>query len=308
MRIVLLFILPFLWVSCKSKTEEASTSKRPGTTRHIHSFESNNIGSRALDIWLPGNFDPQKKYAVIYMQDGQMLFDSAKTWNKLEWHVDETMQALMDQQKIKDAIVVGIANSEFRNAEFLPQAIFKGLPTAVRIDLEKNYLKSSPRSNDYLRFIVEELKTYIDASYPTHPDPAHTFIMGSSKGGLISLYAICEYPQIFGGAACLSTDWILTEPDLYAKQSFDLPATVRDYLSNNLPEPKGHKIYFDYGTATRDSLYKPHQLMVDSIMRAHGYTDQNWMTKEFEGDEHSETAWSKRLHIPLEFLLGIETK
>ncbi len=157
-------------------------------------------------------------------------------------------------------------------------------------------------ADEYLMFLVHELKPYVDSAYSTLAGPDHTFLMGSSMGGLISLYAVCEYPKIFGGAACLSTHWPLAIPQ--QEPTFDIPSTFRQYLDNYLPSPSNHKFYFDHGTATLDSLYKPHQNLIDSIMVKHGYTSENWMTKEFPGDEHSEVAWARRLHVPLEFLFG----
>ena len=151
-----------------------------------------------------------------------------------------------------------------------------------------------------MKFIVKELKPIIDGKYSVYTDAKHTFIAGSSMGGLISMYAICEYPNIFGGAACLSTHW----PGIFAVENNPIPNAFFEYLKKHLPNPKNHKLYFDYGTATLDAMYEPFQLKVDKIMKAKGFTSQNWSTQKFEGEEHSEKSWNKRLHIPIEFLLG----
>jgi predicted alpha/beta superfamily hydrolase len=124
--------------------------------------------------------------------------------------------------------------------------------------------------------------------------------MGSSMGGLISMYAICEYPKVFGSAGCMSTHW----PGIFTTVDNPIPAVFLDYLDKHLPSPKDHKLYFDYGSATLDAMYKPYQTKADSIMRAHGYADKNWITREFPGDDHSEKSWNRRLAIPLTFLLG----
>jgi len=71
-----------------------------------------------------------------------------------------------------------------------------------------------------------------------------------------------------------------------------------------LPSPKNHKIYFDYGTATLDALYVTLQPQVDEIMKSKGFTAENWITQKFEGEDHSEKSWNKRLSIPMQFLLG----
>lgn len=272
-----------------------------GKIERYADFKSAVIEARNVDVWLPADYSASKKYAVLYMHDGQMLFDSATTWNKQEWHVDETVSKLIAEGKIMDCIVVGIWNNGiYRHADYFPQKPLADLPSAARDTLIKNELQGKPRSDAYLQFIVSELKPFIDKTYATYTDKAHTFIAGSSMGGLISMYAICEYPEIFGGAACISTHWpgsILAEKDI-------IPDAFLNYLQQHLPSPTDHKIYFDYGTATLDQLYEPYQLKADAIMQAKNYTSTNWQTKKFEGENHSEEAWSKRLFIPVTFLMS----
>jgi hypothetical protein len=82
-----------------------------------------------------------------------------------------------------------------------------------------------------------------------------------------------------------------------------VPDAFINYLKRNLPNPKTHKIYFDYGDQTLDALYKPLQQKVDLVMKEKGFTSKNWMTKYFPGKDHSEKSWKERLDIPLEFLL-----
>jgi len=303
-RFCLLFLLIIISVIRCTTKEQKVLSYETGNIIHIDSFPSTAVDPRSVHIWLPSDYDSTKKYAVVYMHDGQMLFDSSNTWNKKEWQVDETMNRLLTDGKIKDAIVVGIDNNGSRRiSEYFPEAVFAEVPDEISDQLLSAQLSGEPLGNEYLEFLVLELKPYIDSVYSTHSDHGNTFVMGSSMGGLISLYAICEYPKVFGGAACISTHW----PLAFFKdtETFDWPLTYRHYLENNLPSPTDHKIYFDHGTATLDSLYAPHQILVDSIMIIHGYTSDNWMTKVFPGDEHSEVPWARRLHIPLEFLLGI---
>ena len=104
---------------------------------------------------------------------------------------------------------------------------------------------------------------------------------------------------MFGGAACLSTHW----PGIFRKENNAFPNAMNQYLKANLPKAKNHQIYFDYGTETLDAMYEHYQLEVDKIMTNKGYSNKNWMTKKFEGENHSEIAWRKRVKIPLEFLL-----
>jgi enterochelin esterase-like enzyme len=271
-------------------------------------FRSNFVKPRPIDVWLPEGYSIEKKYAVLYMHDGQMLFDSTNTWNKQEWGVDETISTLMKKKKIKECIVVGIWNGgQSRHAEYFPQKPLEYLSQtqrdslyyAVRQNGQNVFRGEEIHSDLYLKFLVEELKPFIDKTYSTKADQQHTFIAGSSMGGLISLYAICEYPAIFGSAACISTHW----PGIFTLENNPIPDAFLKYLEANLPSPKNHRIYFDHGTETLDALYPSLQLKVDSLMRSKGYTKTNWITCVFKGAEHSERAWRSRLDIPLLFLL-----
>ncbi|WP_407524381.1 alpha/beta hydrolase-fold protein [Lacibacter sp. MH-610] len=272
------------------------------------SFASQFVTARNVDVWLPQGYSPKKKYAVLYMHDGQMLYDSSLNWNKQEWGVDETITRLMKEKKIKDVIVVGVWNGgKYRHTDYFPQKPFEHLTQQERDTLY--YAKRTNgalvfqgekvHSDLYLKFLVTELKPFIDKTYSTKTDRANTFIGGSSMGGLISMYAICEYPDVFGGAACLSTHW----PGVFSMDDNPVPAVFMNYLRNHLPSPATHKIYFDYGDATLDALYPPLQKMADEIMKEKGFTASNWITKYFPGEDHSENAWQKRLDIPLLFLL-----
>lgn len=271
-------------------------------------FPSTHVSPRTITIWKPKDYSTSKKYAVLYMHDGQMLFDSTSTWNKQEWHVDETMNGLLTSKQIKETIIVAINNNPtLRHSEYFPQKPFQTLNKDFQDSLlndVKRYgttpLFGGPvQSDKYLQFIVQELKPYIDNHYSTKKNAANTFIAGSSMGGLISLYAICEYPDVFGGAACLSTHW----PGIFSLENNPIPNAFLSYLSNSLPSAKKHKIYFDYGTETLDALYEGSQSKVDSLMRLKGFNEKNWMTKKFDGSDHSEKSWALRLSVPFSFLM-----
>ncbi len=278
-----------------------------GKVIRISNFKSKFVNARNVDVWLPENYSNQKKYAVLYMHDGQMLFDTSNAWNKQEWGIDETMSNLLGQQKIKDCLVVGIWNDgRNRHIDYFPQKPFEALTKAEQDTMYaanrqngNSIFSGKVQSDNYLKFLVTELKHFIDSAYHTQNDVGNTFIAGSSMGGLISIYAICEYPKVFGGAACLSTHW----PGIFRKENNAFPNAMNQYLKANLPKAKNHQIYFDYGTETLDAMYEHYQLEVDKIMTNKGYSNKNWMTKKFEGENHSEIAWRKRVKIPLEFLL-----
>ncbi len=289
----------------RSFSQEVKVSS--GSVKRFENFSSAYVDARNVDVWLPEGYSTKKKYAVMYMHDGQMLFDSTSNWNKQEWGVDETMGRLIKQKRIKESIVVAVWNAgNKRHADYFPQKPFESLlkqqqDSIYSVTATKDFsLFAVPvQSDKYLKFLVSELKPFIDKNFSTLKDRSNTFITGSSMGGLISMYAICEYPNVFGGAACLSTHW----PGLFTVKDNPVPEAFMYYLQHNLPDPGTHRFYFDYGTAALDSLYKPFQERADTIMRAAGYTDRNWITKEFPGANHSENAWRKRLEIPVLFLL-----
>lgn len=278
-----------------------------GQIRQFENFKSNLVAPRTVDVWLPDNYNTKTKYAVLYMHDGKGLYDSSIMWNKQEWKVDEVMSKLQREDKIRNCIVVGIYNSEkTRHPEYFPQKPFESLTKTERDSVTAQLQRAGrtkeefkPFSDIYLKFLVTELKPFIDQNFSTKKDRANTFIAGSSMGGLISLYAICEYPNIFGGAACLSTHW----PGTFNVEGNPIPEAFFQYMSKNLPNPKTHSLYFDYGDQTLDALYPPLQMRANRVIKSKGYTDKNWMTKFFPGDNHSEKAWSKRIHIPFLFLL-----
>ena len=299
------FLLFMFFYVTKSNAQLPVVSS--GIVKRIDSLQSKFISPRNIDVWLPEGYTTEKKYAVLYMHDGQMLYDSAITWNHTSWEVDEVISALIKEGKIKDVIVVGIWNGgSTRHKDYFPQKPFEDLAQTEKDSVTAQLQRAgrtkeifNPVSDNYLKFLVTELKPLIDKTYSTYTNRKNTFIAGSSMGGLISMYAICEYPNIFGGAACLSTHW----PGIFSMKENPVPDAFFKYLSTHLPNPKNHIIYFDYGDQTLDALYPPLQKKADEIIKARGYTDTNWKTEFFPGENHSEQAWSKRLHIPLLLLL-----
>lgn len=305
--LIIAFLSSFL-LGCQPDRTPQDLRLAGGSVERYEQFPSEFIKPRHVDVWLPEGYNEQQQYEVLYMHDGQMLFDSTTTWNKQEWGVDDVMSQLISQGKVRSTIVVGVWNTEFRHSEYFPQKPFESLPAELQDSLiqqgKRNgataLFKSEIQSDNYLAFLVQELKPFIDREYATYPDRDHTFVAGSSMGGLISMYALCEYPTVFGGAACLSTHWLGTFDTL----NNPIPAQFAAYLKNQLPANDQHKIYFDFGTETLDAYYEPYQFMIDAVMLERGYDERNWQTWKFDRADHSERAWKQRLHIPLIFLLG----
>ena len=277
-----------------------------GTIVRLESFGSGGVTPRDVEIWLPEGYDEQRQYAVLYMHDGQMLFDSTITWNKQEWQVDEVMGRLLAADKIKPTIVVGIYNGDDeRHADYFPQRPFEQVKTnfgdsLLQADPETyEGLKMTVQSDAYLKFIIEEVKPFIDENYAVATDPANTFVMGSSMGGLISMYALAEYPEVFGGAACLSTHWIG-----FWEENKIIPRAFGAYLKEKLPVLEGKKLYFDYGNETLDAKYDWAQKHIDELIISDSTVQLNYKSEFFEGAAHDEVSWAERLDIPLTFLLG----
>ena len=226
-------------------------------TQKIENMSSAFGDARTVEILYPANVKAGESFPVLYMWDGQNIFHKFKGWGgetNIGWQVDETLDSLNKAGLLPKMIVVGIFNTGSRMADYMPEKPVKLVQQRIEnmeSDWDKSFLKDAPKSSNQLKFLVEELKPYIDKNYPTKTDMKNTFVSGASMGGLISAYAICEYPEVFGGAACLSTHWM------------PLEGVFLEYLKDNLPSPKTHKIYFDHGTETLDSLYAPYQIMAD---------------------------------------------
>lgn len=279
-----------------------------GRIDRLDLFPSRFVEARPIDVWLPGDYSPLKRYAVLYMQDGQGLFDASQAWNKQAWNVHLALSKLMQEGKVQDTIVVGIPNGgKYRYSEYYPDKYLALAPQAVRADYVRRGQLDKPLADAYLRFLVEELKPAIDRRYATRSEPAGTFVMGSSMGGMISIYALCEYPQVFGGAAGLSAHWV-GRPTQWGTpeklQNASLPLAAFNYLQAHLPTANTRRFYMDHGTTGLDAIYGIHQAIVDEIGRELGYDSEHWQSRIFEGTGHTETDWAARVEVPLAFLLG----
>ena len=307
-----IFILLFVWFIYVINVDIYQNSEyKTGSFVHYENFVSKNISSRPVDVWLPEGYyeNPDKKYPVIYLHDGQMMFNKktsphAKTsykpldwlWGGIFWDVDASVSKLVSEDKIRPAILVSIWVTYGKRAiELMPKKPITGSNKYISEIGDSGFSPEQSISDNYLKFIIDELKPYIDENYQTLTDQENTFIMGSSMGGLISSYAISEYPEIFGGAACLSTDWTIGK------------GAEIDWYKENWPKAGSHKIYFDFGTGWMDENYEPYQNDMDEVMRLHGYSyGGDWITKKIEGAGHYPREWRKRLDMPLTLLLSID--
>jgi enterochelin esterase-like enzyme len=279
-----------------------------GRIERIERFASRHVAARPIDIWLPEGWRAERAHAVVYMHDGQMLFDPRSTWNGQAWGVDAALSALVRAGRVPDTIVVGIHNiGNQRYAEFFPQKALALLSDdAGRREYVETAQNGRPLGDAYLRFIVEELKPEIDRRFATRPEREATFVMGSSMGGLASLYALCEYPQVFGGAAALSTHWI-GRPSAWGlarARNAQFPLALLTYLARHLPPAGSHRLWTDRGDDALDGLYAPAHTLFGELLRERGWAEAHARVRVFDGTGHNERDWAARVQEPLAFLLG----
>lgn len=255
---------------------------------------------RDVWVWTPPAYhtDPQARFPVIYMHDGQNLFDAEKSYTHVTWGVAESITKLSGWGFIRPAIVVGIDNTENRVGDYMPYRPFQtpqgqDVIEPLAEEMREKFNMFDMVADQYLKLIVDVIKPRVDHDFRTLPDFNHTFVIGSSMGGLISLYALVEYPAIFSGAGCFSTHWPVVDK------------VILPYLQSYLPEAGQHKLYFDHGSEDLDAEYAPNQAAVDMVGSSKGYVSgKDWLRRFGAGSGHHESAWRSRLHIALRFFLG----
>lgn len=221
---------------------------------------------RDIFVWLPTSYhSTEQRYPVIYMHDGQNLFDRALGFAGNEWEVDETLSRLIEENI--EAIVVGIPNTDKRAQEYNPFPHFW-----------------NGNGSQYLAFIVDTVKPIVDRDFRTLPDREHTGTIGSSMGGLISLYAFFQRPDVFGFAGVMSPAFWIGGGSIYP------------YVEQQ-PFVEG-KIYLDNGTREQSARRMKHLL----IEKGYCLKDNLLHVVETDG-EHNEAAWARRLPNALRFLL-----
>ena len=296
------YILPILGIilfSCQS--EQSANEDKPTNLPQLEdfTFESKFIDDKPYSIYLPPSYNDSldKDYPVLYLMDGQVQFGGKSPYSDASWNSHLVADSLVATGNMKEVILIGVHHAgDNRFEEYMPQKPLDRLPRSDK-DSIRNKVEYTVYSDAFLKFLVRELKPAIDKKYRTKSDTKNTFIGGSSMGGLISMYATCEYPDVFGGAICMSTHWPISLEDT----SPSIADEVVGYFERTLPE--GKKWYFDLGTKGLDQYYEKYQITIDIIMKEKGYKKgTNHLTVKWNNHDHNEFFWNQRLHIPLQFM------
>lgn len=250
-----------------------------GDFRHHNSFQSPFLDqARDVIVYLPPNYDQDdwRRYPVLYMHDGQNLFDSVTAFSGMEWSVDETAERLILTGKLDPLIIVGIYNTgEHRIDEYTPT-----------VDPRQ---QRGGKADLYGRFIVEELKPFIDHRYRTMAGPEYTGLGGSSLGGLATFYLGMKYPYVFSKLMVMS------------------PSVWWDYgmilkFAQSLRAKPSTRIWLDIGS--KEGKFTPGYVRnLRDILVSQGWRlNADLKFQEVRGGQHNERAWAKRVEPALKFL------
>jgi enterochelin esterase-like enzyme len=268
-------------------------------------------GLMTVWVWLPPCYDQAKgkRFPVLYMHDGQNLFDKDLTKFNQEWGMDETIPRLVRQNDLRSWIVVGVQSPKSRYDALFPEKIFPFLSPEFQqrvMTLDSGDPKGPLAGDAYLKFLTQVVKPRVDREFRTLKGPEDTAVMGSSMGGLMAFYAMAEYPQIFGQAACVSMHVALASSSEkgvdHVAAASEVGEAFRKYLLTSKMKPGANRLYIDHGTGTLDGSYGPYSAALVTVLRAAGGTGPSFTFRTFAGAEHNETAWAQRVDIPLAFL------
>ena len=256
-------------------------------------FDSRILGNRRdVLVYLPPGYRRvrRRRYPVLYLHDGQNVFDAATAFAGVEWGADEAAQRLIEKGWIEPLIIVAVANTGV-------QRIHEYAPTRGIIDSSaRRKRRSRGWLRRYGRFLVEELKPFIDRTYRTRIDADSTGLGGSSLGGLATLALGLWFPHVFNRLAVLS-------PSVWWDEC------VACRMVGELPKSLPLKIWLDTGQL--EPGWERVRELRDQLVAKGWRLDHDLKYTEVEGGDHSERAWAARFEAVLRFLyprLGSEVK
>ena len=246
---------------------------------------------RNLRVWLPANYfapvNRNKHYPVLYMQDGQNLFDEATALNH-EWRFDETVEFLTGSMRIGPMIVVGIDSTPRRANEYLPY------PDPENKELGKPATQDI-HGKQYGEFVITEVMPLIQKKYRVLLGPQNTGLGGSSYGGAVTLYTVLNHPSVFGKALVESPSLLIGDGQLLKDTEKATQFPQRMYVAIGTAEDADTKAAAKDVDAVND---------LEKILREKGLGPNRLKVVVEEGAKHDEIAWSKRLQSALLFLYG----
>lgn len=251
---------------------------RHGRIERIEMFESKILSNqRQITVYLPAGYDERddRRYPVLYMQDGQNLFDAERAYVPgNHWRLQEAADQAIGERTAEPMIIVGVDHAgPGRMDEYTP--------------VRDRKHSGGGRAAEYARFLIEELKPAIDERYRTLPDAANTGVGGSSLGGLVSLYLVLQHPDVFRRAAVMSPSvWWSERAILNDAQSYD-------------GEPP--RLWLDIGGREGPEALQDARTLRDR-MAAKGWSEETFRFFEDRRGDHSERAWARRVRQALEFL------
>jgi predicted alpha/beta superfamily hydrolase len=255
---------------------ETINTRIAGTVKYHKKMTDGHLRERDVIVWLPESYDanPEKHYPVLYIHDGQNVFDPMTSYTGVEWQADETASRLIKEKKMQEIIIVGIYNTIDRLEEY----------------------SLSPLGKQYREFIIHHLKPFIDKHYRTLPEREHTATMGSSMGGLVSFLLVWYHSETFSKASCLSPSFIFRKNQAYK-------------AIKKSPLPK-HPIavYMDCGGIGGERLLHRGCKRMIRLLRCKGFLKRNELRfSYYRNARHSEADWAKRLWRHFLWLYGINS-
>src|SRR5271166_453731 len=258
----------------------------PAGTLWLHELSSRIFGNtRLLRVWLPPEYDGwgETRYPVLYMNDGQNLFNPATAFAGVHWQVSETATRLIAAQKIPPLIIVGIDNTKNRACEYIPYR-------------SKDPRVLKPQGKCYPDFLQREVMPLVEESYAVLKGPANTGLGGSSLGGLITLYTQLATPGVFGRLLIESPSLFVSSRRILAESRRFRSWPERTYLATGTHET---------GNAEKDAKIVSDVRELESILREAGLNDRQLRVRIDEGATHHESAWAARFPEALEFLYSL---
>jgi predicted alpha/beta superfamily hydrolase len=232
---------------------------------------------RDLIVYVPPGYDdqPWRHFPVLYLHDGQNLFDGATSFIPgMDWHVGQTADHVIHTGETEPLIIVGMYNTKARIPEYTPTHVPK---------------LGGGRADRYAKFLIEEVKPFIDSSYRTLSDSHNTGIGGSSLGGLVSLYLGLKHSRIFGKIAALS-------PSVWWNQR------AMHRFADAAPVEPRPRIWLDIGTREGPRIVDDVEHFRDVLLSKGWHIDGDLHYQRIEGAEHNEAAWARRVGPFLRFL------